>query len=211
MAGKKVRILVVDDEEIIRNLLRRTLEEAGYNVVTAANGEEALQEVRQLEPKAVLLDIKMPGLSGMEVLSKLTLDHPNICVIMITAVGATQTAVEAMKLGAYDYITKPAQPKDVVRRVQKALEEKELNLQREQFLIELQQSLHEQSKQMQEQFDELVRTLAREHTLLYELTKKQKGGTKSILSKLPPELQKPMSSVEEFRNALLRILKGGKY
>lgn len=211
MAGKKVRILVVDDEEIIRNLLRRTLEGAGYNVVTAANGEEALQEVRQLEPKAVLLDIKMPGLSGMEVLSKLTLDHPNICVIMITAVGDTQTAIEAMKLGAYDYITKPAQPKDVVRRVQKALEKKELNLQREQFLIELQQSLHEQSKQMQEQFDELVRTLAREHTLLYELTKKQKGGTKSILSKLPPELQKPMSSVEEFRNALLRILKGGKY
>jgi len=211
MAGKKVRILVVDDEEIIRNLLRRTLEEAGYNVVTAANGEEALQEVRQLEPKAVLLDIKMPGLSGMEVLSKLTLDHPNICVIMITAVGDTQTAVEAMKLGAYDYITKPAQPKDVVRRVHKALEEKELNLQREQFLIELQQSLREQSKQMQEQFDELVRTLAREHTLLYELTKKQKGGTKAILSKLPSELQKPMSSAEEFRDALLRILKKGKY
>lgn len=211
MAGEKVRILVVDDEEIIRNLLQRTLEEAGYNVVTAANGEEALQEVRQLEPKAVLLDIKMPGLSGMEVLSKLTHEYPNICVIMVTAVGDTQTAIEAMKLGAYDYITKPAQPKDVVRRVQKALEKKELNLQREQFLIELQQSLREQSKQMQEQFSELVRTFAREHTLLYELTKKQQGGAKSILSKLPPELQEPMSSVEEFRDALLRILKREKF
>jgi hypothetical protein len=63
---------------------------------------------------------------------------------------------------------------------------------------------------MQEQFDELVRTLAREHTLLYELTKKQQGSGKAILSRLPPELQKPMSSVEEFRDALLRILKREK-
>jgi DNA-binding NtrC family response regulator len=210
MAGEKVRILVVDDEEIIRHLFQRTLEEAGYNVVTAANGEEALQEVNKSEPEMVLLDIRMPGLSGMEVLSKLTNDYPNICVIMVTAVGDTKTAVEAMKLGAYDYITKPAQAKDVVRRVQKALEKRDLNLQREQFLIELQQSLGEKSKQMQEQFDELVRTLAREHTLLYELTKKQQGSGKAILSRLPPELQKPMSSVEEFRDALLRILKREK-
>jgi DNA-binding NtrC family response regulator len=210
MAGEKVRILVVDDEEIIRYLFQRTLEEAGYNVVTVANGEEALQKVNKSEAEAVLLDIKMPGLSGMEVLSKLTNDYPNICVIMVTAVGDTRTAIEAMKLGAYDYITKPAEPKDVVRRVQKALEKRELNLQREQFLIELQQSLGEKSKQMQEQFDELVRTLAREHTLLYELTKKQQGGGKAVLSKLPPELQKPMSSVEEFRDALLRILKTEK-
>ena len=210
MAGKQVRVLVVDDEETIRNLLQRTLEETGYTVVTAANGEEALHEVSQQEPEAVLLDIKMPGLSGMDVLARLTYDYPDTCVIMVTGVGDTQTAVDAMKKGASDFITKPFDQKDLVHKLRKALEQKALNVQREQFQSELQQSLRDQSHQMMAQFDELVRSLAREHTLLYELTKKQGGNTKEAFSKLPPELQKPMSSVEEFRDALIRILQRGK-
>ncbi len=210
MAREKVRILVVDDEETIRSLFRRTLEEAGYEIATAANGEETLREVSQREPEVVLLDIKMPGLSGIEILGKLTTDWPDICVIMVTAVVDTQTAVEAMKLGAYDYITKPFKPKDVVRKMQKALEKRDSLLQRKRLSLQLQQNVAEQSKQMHEQFNELVRTLAREHTLLFKLTMQQPGGGKSALSKLPPELQVPMSSIEEFRDALLRILKRDK-
>ncbi len=210
MAGKQVRVLVVDDEETIRNLLQRTLEETGYTVVTAANGEEALHEVSQREPEVMLLDIKMPGLSGMDVLTKLTTDWPDICVVMVTAMGDTQTAVKAMKLGAYDYITKPFKPTDVVQKVQEALNKRESLLQKKRLSLELQQSVLEQSKQMHEQFNELVRTLAREHSLLYKLAVQQPGSAKSALSKLPPELQKPMSSVEEFREALLKILKRDK-
>lgn len=210
MAREQVKVLVVDDEETVRNLLQRTLEEASYTVATAANGEEALHEVSQQEPEAVLLDIKMPGLSGMDVLTKITTDWSDICVIMVTAVGDTQTAVEAMKLGAYDYITKPFKPNDVVQKTRDALNKRESLLQRKLLSLEIQQSLAEKSEQMHEQFNELVRTLAREHTLLYKLITQQPGSAKSALSKLPPELQEPMASVEEFRDALLKILGRGK-
>jgi len=210
MAREQVKVLVVDDEETVRNLLQRTLKEAGYTVATAANGEEALHEVSQQEPEAVLLDIKMPGLSGIDVLAKLTDDWPDICAIMVTAVGDTQTAIEAMKLGAYDYITKPFKPNDVVQKVQDALNKRESLSQRKRLSLEIQQRVTEQSEQMREQFNDLVRTLAREHSLLYKLAMQQPGSAKSALSKLPPELQEPMASVEEFRDALLKILKREK-
>ena len=210
MVGELERVLVVDDEETVRGLLQRTLEEAGYTVATAANGEEALHEVSRQEPEAVLLDIKMPGLSGMDALTKITADWPDICVIMVTAVGDTQTAVEAMKLGAYDYITKPFKPNDVVQKTRDALNKRELLLQRNRLSLEIQQSLTEKSEQMREQFNDLVRTLAREHSLLYKLITQQPGSAKSALSKLPPELQEPMASIKEFRDALLKILRREK-
>lgn len=126
MAGEKVRILVVDDEEPVRKLLRRILGEAGYNVDTAATGQEALDKVSQLNAGVVLLDIKMPGMSGMEVLQQITTNWPETCVVMATAAGDAQTAVEAMKAGAYDYITKPFNRDDVVLKVQKAVEKRDL-------------------------------------------------------------------------------------
>lgn len=126
MAGEKVRILVVDDEEPVRNLLQRILGEAGYNVDTAANGQEALDKVSQLNAGVVLLDIKMPGMSGIEVLQQITTNWPETCVVMATAAGDAQTAVEAMKAGAYDYITKPFDRDDVVLKVQKAIEKRDL-------------------------------------------------------------------------------------
>ena len=126
MTGEQVRVLVVDDEEPVRNLLQRVLKEAGYDVVTAANGQEALDKVSQLNAGVVLLDIKMPGMSGMEVLRQLTANRPETCVVMATAAGDAQTAVEAMKAGAYDYITKPFNRDDVVLKVQKAIEKRDL-------------------------------------------------------------------------------------
>ncbi len=126
MAGEQVRILVVDDEEPVRNLLQRILGEAGYDVDTAANGQEALDKASQLKARVVLLDIKMPGMSGMEVLQQITTNWPETCVIMATAAGDAETAVEAMKAGAYDYITKPFDRDDVVLKVQKAIEKRDL-------------------------------------------------------------------------------------
>ncbi len=126
MAGEQVRILFVDEEEPVRNLLQRVLKEAGYDVVTATNGQEALDKVSQLNVGVVLLDIKMPGMSGMEVLQQITTNWPETCVVMATAAGDAQTAVEAMKAGAYDYITKPFNRDDVVLKVQKAIEKRDL-------------------------------------------------------------------------------------
>jgi len=207
MTGEQVRVLVVDDEETVRNLLQRILEGVGYQVTTAANGKEALYKVSLGETELVLLDIKMPEMSGIEVLSKLTADSPDICAIMVTSVAETETAVEAMKLGAYDYILKPFDRDDVLRKVLKAIERwKRLSQEKHRYL-ELQKSIMEKTQLMQEQFTELMNSLARENQLLHELAGRQAGGGKELLSKLPKELQEPMSSVEEFRDALLRILR----
>ncbi len=121
MIGEQVRILVVDDEPAVRLVLQRILEGLGYHVVTAANGQEALDKIPQLNIRVVLLDIMMPGMSGMEVLQQITTNWPETCVIMVTAVADAQTAIEAMKLGAYDYITKPFMRDDVAQKVQEAI------------------------------------------------------------------------------------------
>ena len=207
MTGGQESVLVVDDEESVRKLLQRILEEAGYNVVTAANGQEALDKVEQLKIGVVLLDIKMPVMSGMEVLRRLAAERPGICVIMSTAVRDAETAVEAMKLGAYDYIIKPFNRDDVVVKVRRAIAKRNLQLEDERHRLDLEKRVVEQANRLQEQFADLVQTLAREHNLLYGMAVSDRKQTKAILSKLPPELQKPMASVEEFSNALLKILR----
>jgi len=200
------RVLVVDDEAGIRNLLQRTLEDAGYSVVTAASGQEALDKMSEMNIDLAMLDIKMPGMTGLEVLQRITINSPDIGVIMVTGIGDAQTAVEAMKLGAYDYITKPFNAADVVPAIQKVFQQRDVRREEEQRRHRLEEKVRDQSDWLQEQFSELVETLAREHKLLYSLKDKQSGGNPSFV-KLPPELQKPMSSIEEFRDALLRILK----
>ena len=120
------KVLVVDDEGIVRSLLQQILKEAGHDVVTAASGQEALDKVSQMNINVVFLDVNMPGISGIEVLRELTANWPSICVIMATGVADTQTAVEATKLGAYGYITKPFNRNDVVLALQRAIEKKTL-------------------------------------------------------------------------------------
>ena len=203
------RVLVVDDEETVRNLLKRVLEESGYSVVTAANGQEALDKMSQLNIGVVLLDIKMPGISGMEVLQQLTADWFDTCVIMVTSVADAQTAVEAMKLGAYDYITKPFKRDNLVLTMQRAIERRNLVLESKRHQLALEKRIGEQTERLQQQFMELVETLAREHKLIYKLAAHQKGGAKEVMSTLPLELQQPMISVEEFSDALIRVLRRG--
>ena len=199
---------MVDDEEIIRDLLQSILSEAGYDVVTAANGHEALDKISQSAIKVVLLDVKMPDISGIQVLQQLTTNWPEICVVMVTAVSDAKTATETMKLGANDYITKPFNPDDVVTTVKSAIGKKHLELQDKHHQFELQKKVGEQTERLQEQFVDLVETLSREHKLIYKLASKEKGG-REALSKLPKELQEPMASVEEYSEALLKLLRGG--
>jgi DNA-binding NtrC family response regulator len=99
-------ILVVDDEETLCTLFSDALSQ-GYRVLTASNGGKALQLAREENPDLILLDIKMPGMDGIEVLKKIKKLREEIVVIMLTGYGTLETAREAMKLGAYDYVTKP--------------------------------------------------------------------------------------------------------
>ncbi|HEU0140317.1 MAG TPA: sigma-54 dependent transcriptional regulator [Bryobacteraceae bacterium] len=117
-----VRILAVDDDENLRWVLQTQLEEAGYEVETAADGEAALEILDRALPALVLTDLKMPGLSGMDLLQKIRETWPELPVIIITAFGTIQSAVEAMRAGAYDYVTKPIDYEELVLVVHRALE-----------------------------------------------------------------------------------------
>jgi DNA-binding NtrC family response regulator len=101
------KILVVDDEAEVVRLLQDFLTSKGYEVATALNGLEALAKVREMKPDIVLLDIIMPGMGGIDTLKEIKKIDPTIAVIMVTAVVDEELANRAVKLGAFDYITKP--------------------------------------------------------------------------------------------------------
>ena len=122
--SSKANILVIDDELIILESCNRILSEDGYNVQAAQTGTEGLQKLRKEKFDIVLTDLKMPDISGMEVLKRIMRSHPDIVVVMITGYSTVQTAVEAMKLGAYDYIPKPFTPEELEEAVSKALEKR---------------------------------------------------------------------------------------
>ena len=122
----KARVLIVDDEKSMRDLLSITLEKEGYDVETAAGGELAIEMLHREMVDAVITDLRMPKVDGLQVLRAAKESSPDIAVIVITAVASTETAVEAMKLGAYDYITKPFKLDEVNLIVRNALERKRL-------------------------------------------------------------------------------------
>jgi two-component system response regulator AtoC len=115
-------ILVIDDEEAIRLFLQATLEDEGYDVLTAATGGEGLELARDRVPDLVLLDLMLPDMSGIQVLGGLKSSMPHICVVMITSYRETDTAVQAMKLDAFDYVNKPINLDRLLKVMAKALE-----------------------------------------------------------------------------------------
>ena len=123
----KPRILVIDDEAAIRDSLRMTLEYEGYEFIGAATGQEGLALAERDAPDLVLTDLKMPGLDGLAILRKVRAEQPEVEVIMMTGFATVETAVEAVKAGAYDYLTKPFENIDeVALTVAKAAERKAL-------------------------------------------------------------------------------------
>jgi DNA-binding NtrC family response regulator len=122
----KPTILVVDDEIQISDLLRDFLTQEGYQVLTAANGVEAISLGKENRLDLALLDLKMPGMDGIEVFQKLREVKKDIGVIILTGYGTLKTAKQAMRLGAYDYLTKPFDLGLVKSVIREALERKEV-------------------------------------------------------------------------------------
>jgi two-component system NtrC family response regulator len=120
------RILVVDDDESLRWVTRAQLQQSGYVVDAAASGNEALDRIPDALPDMVITDLMMPGMSGVELLRKIRAGYPEIIVILVTAFGTVETAVEAMKAGAYDYITKPVNMDELRLIVVRGLEHLDL-------------------------------------------------------------------------------------
>ena len=120
-------ILIVDDEKNIRLTLSQTLETLGAPIDAAANGEEGLSKLKEKEFGLILLDIRMPGMDGMEVLRRVREIRPDIRVIMITAYGTIESAVEAMKLGAVDFLQKPFDPEEIRELVSRVMDRDKLD------------------------------------------------------------------------------------
>lgn len=121
------KILIADDEESFRVVVRMLLEKEKHAILDAASGREALDVVEKDTPDLVLLDVMMPDMTGMEVLEKLKNDHPDVDVIMITAYGNLERAVEALRLGAYDFIQKPMDNEELMASINRCLEKRRLD------------------------------------------------------------------------------------
>ncbi len=126
MSPQQASILIVDDELSVRDSLLHWFRKDGFNVATAASAILALQALEQAPYDIILLDIKMPGMDGMELQSRIHATHPKVVVIMMTAFASVDTAVRALKEGAFDYVTKPIDPDELSHLVARALRERRL-------------------------------------------------------------------------------------
>jgi DNA-binding NtrC family response regulator len=126
MSTASQRILIVDDERQIRTILSTILADEGYTVKTAESGKEALTVVDGFDPELILMDQNMPGIDGIETMSRLREREPGRTIIILTAFGSIPLAVEAMKKGAYDYIAKPFDNEELLLIVRRALERSRL-------------------------------------------------------------------------------------
>ncbi len=121
-----LHILIVDDEPLIRQSLFESLRIEGFQATMSSNGEDALEKLRNNKVDILLTDLKLPKMSGIQLLEKVKKDYPQIEVILITGFGTIETAVEAMRKGAYDYITKPINDQEVRLILQKIVEKKQI-------------------------------------------------------------------------------------
>lgn len=142
---EKPRILVVDDEQIIRNALRDWFSEDGYPIHIAADAQEALDILRQTACDIILLDIRMPGMDGLELQTHIVRLHPQAIIIIMTAYASVDTAVRALKAGAYDYVQKPIEPETLQRMIEK---------------IAVQQRLARENQQLKQRLETLSSAMA---------------------------------------------------
>ena len=201
MTRKRERILIVDDEEAIRRLLYQKLASEGYQCRGAKNADQALDELKRNSIGLVLLDIKMPGKSGVELLPEIRVGYPDTAVMMVTAITDSSTAIQCMKEGAYDYITKPFNLDEVVLSVDRALEKRRLELENRDYQQHLEQKVKEQAKKIRASFLNAVTSLAYalEAKDRYTSGHSQRVAETSVST--AKELGMPRDSIEKIRLA----------
>ncbi len=160
MTANKETILIVDDEEAIRRLLHQKLSGVGYRCVEAGSAEQTLDELRNNTVELVVLDIKMPDKPGTELLPELIARYPDTAMIMATAIVDTDIAIQCMRQGAYDYLTKPFNLDEVVLSVNRALEKRRLELENRDYQQHLEQKVEEQARKIRDAFLSAITALA---------------------------------------------------
>lgn len=131
------KILIIDDEKDMQSVLACLVKSEGYEAVVAGNGNTALKEISTHSPDLILLDIRLPGIDGMTLLKRIREIDRNIIIIMITGHGDIKDAVRAMKLGAFDYITKPFNNEDIIAAIKNALQAKDTDYNSQSIFLSL--------------------------------------------------------------------------
>jgi two-component system, NtrC family, response regulator AtoC len=185
MSKERTRILIVDDEEIVRESLSAWLEKDGYTLATVPDGETAIDRIRKERWSILLVDLKMPGIDGLQVLEEAKRVQPESAAVIMTAYATVDTAVAAMKIGAYDYLVKPFDPEELSLMIQKIVTQQMLV--RENVLLRkvLKREYHfrdliSKSPAMQAVFD-LARTAARSNSTILILG--ESGTGKELLAR----------------------------
>ena len=138
-------ILVVDDEPYMRTIISRWLTEAGYRCAQAENADAAWKHLQQHDIHIVTLDISMPGRSGADLLPQIKQHYPDTEVIMLTALGEANLAISMLTHGAYGYLIKPVEPEELVFQAKKALERRQLVIEKRQYTRDLENKVREQT------------------------------------------------------------------
>jgi signal transduction histidine kinase len=234
------RILLVDDEESIRFSLQRMLTKKGYSVDTAESGESAIEKCKDCHYDLVISDIMMEGMTGVELLKQIISLDPEASVILLTGFGTLETAVEALRIGAADYLQKPCDKEELSLRAEKSLEKqglkKQLNLQNNQLLqakANLEQALIKSQKAEEELFRSHQKLEERVTSRTLELSEAKKRAEKSdqakseFLTHMSHELRTPLNAILGFaqlmelsnkeplsqnqRSQISEIIKGGEH
>ena len=201
MSEIKETILVVDDEEGIRYLLRQKLSSLGYYCLEASNAGQALEILAGNTVGLVLLDMKMPGKTGLDILPEIRRHYPQTSVIMATAVNEVNTVIECMKQGAYDYLTKPFDLTELGMSVNRALEKRRLELALNDYHEHLQQKVNEQAKIIRDSFLNSITSLAFALDAKDSYTNGHSERVAGISTIIGRELESPRDLCEKIRIA----------
>ena len=162
-----IRILIVDDEPAIRRALRAPLLELGFQVAEASRGEEALQALRASVYDVVLLDVNMPGLGGIDTLRRIRTFAPRLPVLMLTVRDQEEDKVEALELGADDYVTKPFSTRELIARIRAAVRRVRTPARTEDAVIEIGEILLDPVKRRVTRREEVIRLTRKEFDILH--------------------------------------------
>ena len=158
MNQDKQKILVVDDEPIIRRILQHRLSADGYHCEEAGGAEEAIAKLQEYEAELVVLDVKMPGKSGVQLLPEIKKKYPDTAVIMATAIIDTETAIKCMREGAYDYLVKPFNLDEVSISAQRALEKRRLVLENRAYQQHLEDMVLKRTADLKQAIEKIKQT-----------------------------------------------------